>query len=123
MIIVLFIIISSSVILFLLSMAWYYCLVIMMFLILQILVLNYESKIIIDRGHIEQKYSLIHQTIKRTFSKSMFILLIKGYTMKIYFDLYLKCYYSEKNKKYNLKHNPVNPLGSAVKEDVINNLS
>ena len=72
MIIVLFLIISSSIVLFVFSMEWYYCLAIMMFLIFQILVLNYESKIIIDRGLIEKNPSLLHQALLRTFSKLLF---------------------------------------------------
>lgn len=70
MIIVLFLIITSAIILFVLDMAWYYCLGIMVFLIFQLLVLNYEIKIIIDRGLIEQRPNLLDQTLLRTFSRA-----------------------------------------------------
>jgi hypothetical protein len=42
---------------------------IMIFLIFQILVLNYESKIIMDRKIVEERPGMLHQTLMRTFSK------------------------------------------------------
>ena len=81
MIIVLFLIITSAVVLFLFDMNWFYCLGIMMFLIGQILVLNYESKIIIDRGIVEQRPDLLHKTLTRTFSTIIYFILL---TFRLY---------------------------------------
>lgn len=72
MIIILFMIITVAVVLFLFSLEWYYCLAIMIFLIFQILVLNYESKIIIERKNTEQRPDKLYDTLGRTFSKCFY---------------------------------------------------
>lgn len=69
MIVVLFLIITSSMVLFLVSLKWYYSMSITIFLIFQILVLNYESKIIMDRRIVEERPGMLHQTLMRTFSR------------------------------------------------------
>lgn len=68
MIIVLFLIITCGILLFVLALEWYYCIAIILFMMFEIMVLNYESKIVIDRGLINQKPDLLSETLKRTFS-------------------------------------------------------
>lgn len=96
MIIVLFLIISCAIILFVLSLEWYYCLVIMIFQIFEILVLNYETKIIIDRGLINQKPNMLTETLKRTFSRISFFIILSLFVKAVFWLLSYQILLEEK---------------------------
>ena len=62
-------IISTGLVLFVLAMKWYFSMFMMIYLMIKIMVLNYECKMNMDQGLIDVQPSKIHKTLLRTFSK------------------------------------------------------
>lgn len=73
MILIMLFVIVDGIVLYLLNIRWYFCVVLMLYLMGQSMILSYESKIIYDQRTRDQKRTNLSKTLKRTFSRIMYL--------------------------------------------------
>ena len=70
MLLIFTLIILNSILLYLINLEWYFSIGVMLFLMAQIMSLNYDVKIIIDKGLLEHDPNQLGRLLPRTLSNS-----------------------------------------------------